>query len=527
MKVEFTPVTDYAAAVEALVNKKVDLAWFGGFTFVQAQHALGRQDRSRSRSARKTRKFRSVFITKTDSGIKTLADLKGKQVSFGSQSQHLGPPDAAQLPAAGRHRPGQGLQARRLLAARTTPPSPRWSAARCDAAALNITVWDKFVADKKVDTKEVDVFYTTPPIYDYNWTVHADMPAALREKLHKALLDAEPGHARGQGDPRAASAPRASSRPRPTTTRASRPRRRSAGLDLSTRQLRTRRMKLELSRRRRHATRRPAAGRGGGAAAAGPAGGRGRAAGRDRPVGRRQDHAAAGAGLRAAARERAALQLDGRDPWTLPRARAAAPARPAVPGAAGAAAAAAPARGHRGAGRPPAGDGPGGEPALAVLPAATSRRPHAALGTLRPGRQAVRPRRPPVRRRAPARRPGARAAGARRAVAGRRTAVGAGPDARAPGASPRWCRRRANAAPRWSPRCTRWTMALAQLSAHRRPARRRAGVRPAGRRGHARAAASSCTRSTSTSCAATRQRAAEPSRRAAPWRAAGGACICR
>ena len=29
MKVEFTPVTDYPAAVEALVNKQVDLVWFG------------------------------------------------------------------------------------------------------------------------------------------------------------------------------------------------------------------------------------------------------------------------------------------------------------------------------------------------------------------------------------------------------------------------------------------------------------------------------------------------------------------
>jgi len=36
MKVEFTPVSDYAASVEALANKQVDLAWFGGFTFVQA-----------------------------------------------------------------------------------------------------------------------------------------------------------------------------------------------------------------------------------------------------------------------------------------------------------------------------------------------------------------------------------------------------------------------------------------------------------------------------------------------------------
>ena len=32
------------------------------------------------------------------------------------------------------------------------------------------------------------MFYTTPPYYDYNWTVHADMPAALREKLTQAFL---------------------------------------------------------------------------------------------------------------------------------------------------------------------------------------------------------------------------------------------------------------------------------------------------------------------------------------------------
>ena len=41
MPVVFTPVTDYAASVEALINKKVDLAWFGGFTFVQAHVRSG------------------------------------------------------------------------------------------------------------------------------------------------------------------------------------------------------------------------------------------------------------------------------------------------------------------------------------------------------------------------------------------------------------------------------------------------------------------------------------------------------
>jgi phosphonate transport system substrate-binding protein len=41
MKVQFVPVTDYAAAVESWVIKRVDLAWFVGFTFVQANVRSG------------------------------------------------------------------------------------------------------------------------------------------------------------------------------------------------------------------------------------------------------------------------------------------------------------------------------------------------------------------------------------------------------------------------------------------------------------------------------------------------------
>src|SRR2546427_5256654 len=37
MKVIFTPVSDYAAVVESLATRKIDLAWLGGFTFVQAR----------------------------------------------------------------------------------------------------------------------------------------------------------------------------------------------------------------------------------------------------------------------------------------------------------------------------------------------------------------------------------------------------------------------------------------------------------------------------------------------------------
>jgi phosphonate transport system substrate-binding protein len=49
-------------------------------------------------------------------------------------------------------------------------------------------VWKKFVDAGKVDTKDVNVFYTTPGYFNYNWSVHAELPVALRDKITAALL---------------------------------------------------------------------------------------------------------------------------------------------------------------------------------------------------------------------------------------------------------------------------------------------------------------------------------------------------
>lgn len=185
MKVEFIPVTDYAASVEALVNKKVDLAWFGGFTFVQANARSGGKIVPLVQRE-EDEKFKSVFIS-SDPAIKTLADLKGKDVSFGSQSStsgHLMPRSfllqAGLTPEKDFRRVAYSGAHDATIAAVT--------AGKVQAGALNISVWDKFVSDKKVDTSKVRAFYTTPPYYDYNWAVHADMPSVLRDKLTKAFL---------------------------------------------------------------------------------------------------------------------------------------------------------------------------------------------------------------------------------------------------------------------------------------------------------------------------------------------------
>ncbi len=187
MKVDFVPVNDYPAAVEALVNKQVELVWFGGFTYVQAQIRSGGKIIPIAQREEDT-SFRSVFITQTNSGIKRLADLKGKQVSFGSQSStsgHLMP--RSFLLEAGID-PDKDFKRVAYSGAHDATIAAVVNG-RVDAAALDITVWRKFVSENKVDTTKVDVFYTTPPYFNYNWSVHADMPAPLREKITAALLN--------------------------------------------------------------------------------------------------------------------------------------------------------------------------------------------------------------------------------------------------------------------------------------------------------------------------------------------------
>jgi phosphonate transport system substrate-binding protein len=189
-KVEFIPVSDYPAAVEALVNKQVDMVWFGGFTFVQASVRSGGKIVPIAQREEDT-KFQSVFITKPGSGIKTLADLKGKQVSFGSQSSTSGHLMPRSFLLDAKIDPDKDFKRVAYSGAHDATIASVVSG-KVDAAALDITVWNKFVKEGKVSDKDAVVFFTTPGYFNYNWSVHADMPAAQRERVKKALLDIDP-----------------------------------------------------------------------------------------------------------------------------------------------------------------------------------------------------------------------------------------------------------------------------------------------------------------------------------------------
>lgn len=186
IKVQFTPVVDYAATVEGLAAKKLDLVWYGGFTSVQAvRRTNGTAKRLVLRQ--EDAEFKSVFIAKPASSIKSLADLKGKTFSFGSVSSTSGSlmPHFFLLQA-GIH-PERDLK--QVAYSGTHDATALWvESGKVDAGALNFLVWDKLVQTKKVDLDKVNVFWTTPPYVDYVWTARGDLDQGIQDKITAAFL---------------------------------------------------------------------------------------------------------------------------------------------------------------------------------------------------------------------------------------------------------------------------------------------------------------------------------------------------
>ena len=189
LKVQFTPVSDYAAVVESLATKKLDLAWLGGFTFVQAKirtNGTAIPIVQREEDAR----FTSKFIT-ADPAIKSLSDLKGKTFAFGAPSSTSGSLMPRYFLQQAGLNPEKDFKNVAFSGAHDATVA-FVAAGKAEAGVLNTSVWDKLVEAKKVDTDKVRVFATTPTYFDYNWTVRGDLDPALVKKLTDAFLKLDP-----------------------------------------------------------------------------------------------------------------------------------------------------------------------------------------------------------------------------------------------------------------------------------------------------------------------------------------------
>lgn len=198
LPVRYLPVKSYPAAVTAFTNNQVQLAWFGGFTGVQARRrvpgseaiAQGAEDIA----------FKSYVIANTRTGLKPSKEfpsgIAGKSFTFGSRASTSGrlmPEYFIRKAFAGRG--PEEIFSRVGFSGDHSRTIQLVQSGAYEVGVLDFTVWDLEQKAGRIDASQVTVIWESPTYPDYQWTVRGDLDAVygagFKEQLRTALLAIE------------------------------------------------------------------------------------------------------------------------------------------------------------------------------------------------------------------------------------------------------------------------------------------------------------------------------------------------
>lgn len=192
--VRYIPVKSYPAAVTAFTNGQVQLAWFGGFTGVQARKAVpgsqaiaqGAEDAA----------FKTYLIANAATGLKPEKDfpkaVAGRTFTFGARASTSGRlmPEYFVRQAFPGKTPEQ-VFARVGFSGDHTRTIQLVQSGAFAVGAVDYSVWDLDSKAGKVDPKAVSVIWESPTFPDYQWTVRGDVEqtygAGFTDRLRAAL----------------------------------------------------------------------------------------------------------------------------------------------------------------------------------------------------------------------------------------------------------------------------------------------------------------------------------------------------
>lgn len=181
---------DYYDAVRLFREGKVDLAYFGGLTFVQSQTDYGAEPLvMREIDTR----FVSWFLVRPEHAQLQLSDFRGKRLSFGSK-----------LSTSGHLMPRYFLQQQWQIDPETYFSDVSYSGAhdktalwvsegKVDIGAVNSLVARQMLTDGRLADDDLHVLWQTPPYPDYVWVVRQDLDDKLKTRLRDAFLSLDPG----------------------------------------------------------------------------------------------------------------------------------------------------------------------------------------------------------------------------------------------------------------------------------------------------------------------------------------------
>jgi phosphonate transport system substrate-binding protein len=196
-EIDYVLYSNYDRQVQALLDRQIDIAWNTNLAWIKVHRATGGACRALAMRDVDVR-FTTVIVARSDSGIASLADVRGKRLALGSADSI----QAATLPRyylkqegvdadadctllrfdldVGKHGDTGTSELEVLRALRD---------GQADAGALAESTWNRQVAERRIDTRQARPIWTSPGYCHCNFTALADFAEDQGERWTEALLN--------------------------------------------------------------------------------------------------------------------------------------------------------------------------------------------------------------------------------------------------------------------------------------------------------------------------------------------------
>ncbi|AVZ79859.1 phosphate/phosphite/phosphonate ABC transporter substrate-binding protein [Zoogloeaceae bacteirum Par-f-2] len=188
----------YGSVVEAMCNGAADIAWYGPVTYLQAK-SKGCSELL----ALAVRKGQSVYYSglfaRVDSGINSVADLKGKRVALGDVNSTSSFAVPVAMMMAGGIQPARDLSTINMVGSHANVLKAL-AEGLVDAGGASFDSFEKAVNDKAIDPTKVKVIVKSAPLPYPPLAVHPKVDGAVKAKLRDAFnnVDKLPGITKDQ-----------------------------------------------------------------------------------------------------------------------------------------------------------------------------------------------------------------------------------------------------------------------------------------------------------------------------------------
>jgi phosphonate transport system substrate-binding protein len=186
--VEIIVTTDYSSMIEAMRFGRIEVAYFGPFSYVLAKSKAPGIEPFAVGVERGAATYQSILIANAAGPVKKLEDIRGKAFAYGDQastSSHLAP-RAHLLRKAGL---GGEADYRVVHLGAHDAVARAVQAGQAPAGALSKPIFDSLVQRGTIDASKLVQLDLTPPIPNYPIVMQGNLAPALKSSIRSAFLD--------------------------------------------------------------------------------------------------------------------------------------------------------------------------------------------------------------------------------------------------------------------------------------------------------------------------------------------------